>query len=322
MRNNRFRGYTCTLAHGVRRAGCARAASERRALAPWGAAPMSQNPYANPYPQQYAQPYPPGMSMGPPARTSIMAVLSLIFSLLCCTAPLGVLFGGVALLAIAFSGGKVKGMGLAIAGLIIGIIVTVVLLGSAFAAVTGLTLIAQPASSAISSIESGDANAARTVFSAGSQATITDERLEEFRGIMSDDLGTFDHAPDGLGGWWSGYTGVFSNSTNGQAMEDASDQYNDDVVPVPMKFDGGWELVFIVLDQSGNTNSAGAPLYIDMGFVRDDGSIEWLVAGNDGNSTGLAPIPRMTPMTPADLTGEDPDEEAPAPTTGRNRPKP
>ena len=271
---------------------------------------MSQNPYANPYPQQYAQPYPPGYGAAPPARTSVMAVLSLIFSLLCCTAPLGVLFGGLALLAIAFSGGKVKGMGLAIAGLIIGIIFSVIIIGSTFAAIAGLNMLGQPASTAITSIEQGDEATVQGLFTQGAQASITDQRVDEFRDIIAADLGVFEKMPDGVGDWYSGYVSVFTQQANGQAMQTSQSRYPDDVIPFPVKFDQGWELVLIVIDQSGTPNSSGAPLYRDIGIIRDDGSIEWLVAGNEG---GGATIPRMSPSGPdadPDVDPEvDPDAE-------------
>jgi len=33
---------------------------------------------------------------------------------------------------------------------------------------------------------------------------------------------------------------------------------------------------------TGGTGAGGMPLLRDLGIVRDDGSIEWLVAGNSG----------------------------------------
>ena len=85
-----------------------------------------QNPYAN-----------DGMSGGydeyaGPERTSALAVLSLILSLACCIPGLGLLGAGLgvgALIGISGSRGRVGGKGLAVAGIIVGILVSVAWVG-------------------------------------------------------------------------------------------------------------------------------------------------------------------------------------------------
>jgi hypothetical protein len=90
-------------------------------------------PYAQPYPQQYGQPYAAG-PMGP--KTEPMAIASLVcaiagtvFALLCGIGVLATIaaipLGFVARRRIRESSGALTGDGMALAGLIIGIVVTV-----------------------------------------------------------------------------------------------------------------------------------------------------------------------------------------------------
>jgi hypothetical protein len=303
---------------------------------------MSQNPYANPYPQQYAQPYPPGMGMAPPARTSVMAVLSLVCSLLCCIpgiSVLGVLFGGLALLAIAMSGGKVRGVGLAIAGLIIGIIVSVLWIGSAWFILVWAGQLGHSTEGVLTGIQDRDRAALSDALTTTAEAQLTDERVREFGDILEADLGQYDRAPDGFGEWIAGWSSLEDEKAE-SAMQRASDQY-DDVMPVPMMYDGEWAMFFIIFSEGTVQTTAEGPTMVpefrDIGFLREDGSIEWLVNGNDGG--GTATIPIFTPPQLPDLDEDDPDldpqgdepaadepdedpEDEPAPGNRRtNRPK-
>jgi Domain of unknown function (DUF4190) len=80
---------------------------------PYGAYPQPQPGYGQPYPG-YGQPYPP------PRGTNTMAILALVFGIL--VAPLGLVFGFVARSQIKKTGED--GDGLALAGIIIGGIFT------------------------------------------------------------------------------------------------------------------------------------------------------------------------------------------------------
>ena len=86
---------------------------------------MTQHPYA----ESTA-----GADVFPEAeRTSVMAILSLVCSLICCIPGLGILgslLGVFALIGIGGSRGRVGGKGLAISGIIIGILMTVIWIGA------------------------------------------------------------------------------------------------------------------------------------------------------------------------------------------------
>ncbi|GAA4104567.1 DUF4190 domain-containing protein [Nocardioides kongjuensis] len=114
--------------------------------------PYGQNPPQNPYgqnqpPNPYGQPAPPpapyasgsgggygapggfpGGSDPMPPKTDGVSIAALVTSLLCCLAPLGVILGIVGLSRT--KGGQRKGRGLAVAGIVIGLLMSI---GSAVA---------------------------------------------------------------------------------------------------------------------------------------------------------------------------------------------
>lgn len=79
---------------------------------------------------------PPPLSNVPPAiapkpRTSLLAVLSLVFGLLGCTSLIGIICGIVALVKIRRSRGQLGGQGLAVAGLIVSSVMLLIALAAA-----------------------------------------------------------------------------------------------------------------------------------------------------------------------------------------------
>lgn len=306
---------------------------------------MSQNPYANPYPQPHSQGYPPGYASGVPARTSAMAVLSLVCSLVCCIpglSILGVLFGGMSLLAIGMSGGKVKGVGLAISGLIIGIVLTVVWILVVIGVMQMAGMFNSMVDPALKAIDQRDGDAARAMFVSSAHPTIDDARIEEFGSIMDREYGTYERMADGLGELVSEFGNIMSNSQVGPATQAAQAKYGQSgVFPMPARFDSGWHAIMIYMDSTGNsgTGAGGMPLLRDIGIVMPDGSTEWLVGGNSGGTTGTPRLPRPTPAgdngpnnAPGADSGDDEgsDETAPAapapapaaPAPSGRRPKP
>ncbi|WGX98527.1 DUF4190 domain-containing protein [Nocardioides sp. L-11A] len=101
---------------------------------PYGQAPASPNPYGQP---PAPPPYPggtgggygppggfPGGSDPMPPKTDGISIAALVTSLLCCLAPVGVVLGIVGLSRT--KGGRRKGRGLAIAGIAVGVLMSIV----------------------------------------------------------------------------------------------------------------------------------------------------------------------------------------------------
>ncbi|MFC5729625.1 MULTISPECIES: DUF4190 domain-containing protein [Nocardioides] len=106
------------------------------------------DPYGNPYGQPYGQPNPYGAGGGgaygaPPGggfpnqqpKTDGVSVASFVLSLLCCTGLLGLILGFVGLSRT--KGGKRKGRGFAIAGIVLGLLGTIALVATIIAVATG-----------------------------------------------------------------------------------------------------------------------------------------------------------------------------------------
>src|SRR5690606_30781566 len=138
---------------------------------------MSENPYAQPGPQ-YAD------TAGPPdARTSVLAVLSFISGLaglvLCCIPViglLGVLFGVPALLSISMSRGRKRGTGLAVTGVVLGLLGAGIGAALYFGISRGAAWMAQQAE-VMAHVEAQDVQKVQAEFATAAQGEVTAERI-------------------------------------------------------------------------------------------------------------------------------------------------
>ncbi len=153
-------------------------ALDRRLLCPT----MSQNPYA-----QVPEPMGNG-SMGTtqePAKTSVLAIVSLVLSLTVCLGFLGFILGIVAMILIAGSGGRKKGKGLALAAILIGLVTSTVLIGGSVVLMRGglkqRSMVHQPMYDALRKLEQDDASAFRALLAPSVEQNITDAEIFAFR---------------------------------------------------------------------------------------------------------------------------------------------
>lgn len=217
---------------------------------------MSQNPYAD-----------PGADVFPEAeRTSVMAILSLVCSIICCIPGLGLLgtvLGVFALIGIGGSRGRVGGKGLAIAGIILGMLVTVIWIGlviggsRAFGAYQGLV------GPIMTNIEARDYDAARASFDP-TLSTVDDAALDAFRAAYQAELGSYQRTPDG----WIEYIQLFTNPDVGPNMQKF--QGRNDIIPNPMIFDQGPALVIFQIDPANQ--SGPQPQFNDVGVILSSGT--------------------------------------------------
>ncbi len=217
---------------------------------------MTQNPYAS-----------AGFddAISEPPRTSVMAILSLVFSLVGCCLPIGILgslFGVFSLAGISGSQGRVTGKGLAIAGIIIGLITTGIWGGAYMAVQKGVSMYADMTGSALADIEAGDFAAARTALAPN--VTITDEQFTQFHDTYADNLGAFKGTPDGIIELFQ----TFLDPTVGQGMQVV--QGRNDIIPIPGIFDQGPALMLFEFDPT--QTSGDKPLYTDIIIVLSDGT--------------------------------------------------
>lgn len=191
-----------------------------------------------------------------PERTSVMAILSLVFGFLgCCvfvTAPIGVLLGILGLFGISRSKGRVGGTGFAIGGVVVSILAMAIWLGIVFgiggAMKAGITQFGATTEGILTDIQKADYDAARARMIPPA-SEVGDAEIAGFHAAYSADLGEYVGLPNSLGELFSGYAAV------GQQIQ----SYNGrpGYVPMPVRFDSGWVLVIYVMDPNGQGGGAG-----------------------------------------------------------------
>ncbi|MFG0283498.1 MAG: DUF4190 domain-containing protein [Phycisphaerales bacterium JB039] len=242
---------------------------------------MAENPYAQPTDFDL----PPAE-----ARTSVLAVLSLISGiagLVVCCIPLigllGVALGVPALFSISASRGQKKGTGLAITGVVTGLIGA----GLGTAMIFGISRgISEFAGYAIvfEHIEAQDVDAVRAEFASSVRSDITAERLAAFRAAYQAEVGAFTGMPEGLGEWLTAYSAM--GNAGAQAVQSMGGVYQA-AFPIPLQFDGGAGYGVLALEQGG----AGRPPLLNLGVLpRGAGDVIWLLP-----PPGAGPDPAQGP---------------------------
>jgi len=237
-------------------------------------------------------------------RTSVLAILSLIFGIVCVPGfgILGAIFGITALFLISNSGGRVAGKGLAAAGIVIGILMTVIWISiavgmSTFMGKVGQALV-QPADTTMKAIEARDYATAKKILVGQTAQKITDADFEAFSKAYHDELGAYKSAPDGM---WSYLTEVMQM---GQQMQRYQNSGN--IIPVPMTFEK--EKVIVGWQVSNNSGASPGP----------NGSIDLpitniqIITKNGKTITLYDPDNRpLTPPSGSDVPGDAPKPSDP-----------
>lgn len=155
---------------------------------------MSQNPFAAGNHDSF-QPQ-------SPQKTSGLAIAALICSLIFCIpglALIGLILGIIAIVVIGGSEGRVKGKGLATAAVIISLIVGALWVGGiviGFRVSEGQrTQMQQPTYSAFTKLDAGDVSEFRALLAPNVKANITDAEILAFRDAYKEKVGTFQGEP-------------------------------------------------------------------------------------------------------------------------------
>ncbi len=228
------------------------------------------------------------------SRLSILAVLSLVFSLTCLLSPLGIILGVASLFTIAGSGGRRHGKGLAIAGVVIGLVCATLL---TFIGVGILSFLDQfnrqglrPAGEMMASIDGKDHAKSRVLMNAALSAATTDQAIDEFRAAYQVDWGAFKAMPSSFLDMLSMY------GTVGQQMKGGK-QFNNNpnrpIFPLPAHFENGPGIVLFELYLGKPEVMPGSPGSVaNIGVLMKDGTMRWLM------DPALVPLPGSTPPIP------------------------
>ncbi|KAA0214007.1 MAG: DUF4190 domain-containing protein [Leptolyngbya sp. PLA3] len=250
--------------------------------------------------------YAPGMSqysnpsygyetemMSEPPRTSALAVVSLVLSLVGCCLPiglLGVISGVFSLVGIARSQGRVSGKGLAIAGIIIGVINTAIWVGGGLAITNGYKAYVGMTSTTLTALETGDYQAVRN--NLDPSLTVSDEQLAAFAEAYRADLGSF----RGMAPNVFEFVGDFADPTVGPKMQNYQGRQN--MMPIAARFAQGKTVVLFLFDP--RAQGGGAPVFNDLVIVLTNG--DELKLSDFAAAPPGAP-PAEAPAAPEDVPG-------------------
>lgn len=264
---------------------------------------MSQNPFSHPYeiPEAVV-----------PERTSVMAVLSLVFGVLCVPffGLIAIILGVFALFGIKASRGRVSGTGLAVTGIILGILFSLAWGGcvgmGGFVVQMATKQIAPAVGTMVTAAEQGDVDALGAALTPAAQARLTPEHVEDFRTALGSEMGEYRRGPEGIVEYFSKIGEVFRALGNANAKP-SGNQFNN-AMPVPMEFEHGWAVVFAAIPQNGGTPGGGSPLPIENLVVLTPSGAEIVLIPY--GTTLPSPAPTPAPGDPGALPPGDRDAPA------------
>jgi hypothetical protein len=238
----------------------------------------------------------------PAARTSLLAVFALvlgIISLLVCCIPgpgiLAVILGVAALLAIGASHDRLTGRGLAVSGLVLGLLTTVLSIGLWVGVAIGLAQVGRY-TDVMEAAEKVDRPALSRFLTGSADAALTEADLESFRDAYRQEWGEYREPLRGVAPYMRAYMELTRYDA---AMREIQDEYPDArPLPLPVLLRDGTPPVFLVLDNRETTPDGMARVRNVAIPTRDGRSIIWLL---DPGAAPPAPSP-----DPAEVPEEPP----------------
>lgn len=254
-------------------------------------------------------------------RTSVLAIVSFVLGLVCFVPGLGaiaVLLGIAAIVLISTSRGRLTGTGWAAAGVVLGLLFTVIQIALVVGAVQGMGAIKShvvvPTNEAITAFDTaGDPAALRKVFTPEASATITDAQITAFRDAYRAELGAFKSVPTG----WREVIQGYQQFGHQMQKYQAQPGQQPDQIPLPARFDKGWALLVIRMDSNTTQTTPGSFPVKDVAIETPGGSTIRLSEMPGGNAAP-APAPAAAPAAgdakPADAPPVDgtPGDQTPA----------
>lgn len=240
-----------------------------------------------------------GHAQGLRTRTSLLAIFSLIFSLICCVPGLGVLavlLGVFGLVAIGRSKGRLEGTGLAVSGIVVGVLVSALWIIALLGVRAMLGVYTGAPSRIMMAIESAQADFGEARSGMSTSVSVSDEQFGAFRAAYREQLGAFRGTPQSIAELVQDWTQV------GPLMQSYRGQ--NDAMPVPGRFEKGMGVIVIVFDPSAPPRPGSA--------MPEPKNI--IVLTPDGRSVTLLPEGggAATAPEPGEKRGEDAGRE-PAP---------
>ena len=246
-------------------------------------------------------------------RTSIMAILSLVLGILGLCVPgfglLGLLFGIVALILIGSSNGALVGRGLSAAGIVLGLLFSVlwgalIFGGLSFAWLFNQSIVT-PTTRTMQAIEARDWTAARNSLQPSTAEKVTDADFEAFREAYQKELGAFKSTPASL------WELVIQLGEMGDTMSRFQNNPNN-LIPIPVTFEKGKAVVAMQVDpQQQPTSTSGSAVpelpIANLQIMFRDGTVVTLYDPEN------RPLPPADPAAPPAANGGTTPQPPPAP---------
>ncbi|RNC82609.1 MAG: DUF4190 domain-containing protein [Phycisphaera sp.] len=246
---------------------------------------------------------------GPP-KTSVLAILSLVCSLVCFIpglSAIGALLGVFGLIRITSSNGRIRGTGLAIAGIAIGVIVSLIWIGGAIAVQQGAKQYLEM-SAVIGDVDSGSYDLARGHLTSATRPFATDEAFEQFKAKYEADAGAFAGRPQGIGELFSSFGALGQSQDPNNAPRVYPQQ-----APVPGKFDNGYRWIIVSISTNEQNDAGTFPAIDNVGVWLSDDSLIWLI---DPDVLAAGNPPATSDESDPAESETDSNEETPADTGG------
>jgi len=249
-----------------------------------------------------------------PERVSLLAIFALVFSLLCFVPGMGLIgsiMGVAGLIVIGASRGRLSGRGMAIAGIVLGLIFSMIWAGVGLGMMkvwsTMKTEMIEPTSQMLSDIEGKNYAAARTRFNPVIGPTITDAQFDAFRNAYQTDAGAYQGMPTSVVEVWTSYAAI------GKAMKNVNESGpSGTIIPVPGNFANGPRLIVLHM-QPGNTKKPGDGMWSNLTILSGTGAFIELLP-KAGQTTGVpdeeSTDTPSTPDAPATPEGGTPEKGA------------
>lgn len=233
------------------------------------------------------------------SRTSIMAVASIVCSLICCipilTGMLGAFLGVVALFLIGSSHGRLKGRGLAFGGVVLGLLTSMLWIGVMLGAVRALGNYVNTGTAAFESIDAGDFAQSRAAFVPTTDQSVSDEQIATFGQMIRDDYGGFVAGPHSLMEYWTG--------KSSPAQSSGVPAFNFGDMPIAIEYEN--DFMFAIMRMPDGSSQPPPGRFIrDLGYQRPDGTTVWL-SEIETDAPDAPDTPPDTPDTPEEPGGSD-----------------
>lgn len=240
-------------------------------------------------------------------RTSILAIVALVLSILCVTSPLGLVLGIGSVILISTSRGRLGGMGMAITSIVIGALGSLVIIGGLIAVsqvskmFEGFAL--KPAAQAMRAIQDDDPDAMRQLLDLPVQPGLSDEQVTALKAAYEPVLGDFVEVPESTWQWIKMVAGLGDQL---KGYSDSRQRQYENVMPVPAEFAKGVALLLVEINPSTIPGEAGVKL-MNLAVVLPDGTEVWLMP---------RPQPAAVPPGAAPDDLKDPNAPPADPTQG------